>query len=92
MHRRDGHAQHAGSARFAALLAVHESQAQFVLLPGDGLAEAIEQGVQDSNATKTVTVCTQIIRAVSSLSATHGLVNDSWGLKLAQQVAAPTWV
>jgi glutamate racemase len=52
-----------GSARFAALLALQAAQARFVLLPGDGLAEAIEQAAQDSDATKVIAACARIIRA-----------------------------
>ncbi len=51
-----------GSARFAALLAAQSRQANFVLLPCDGLAEAIEQAVQDSSATKVIAACARIIR------------------------------
>lgn len=53
------------SARFAALLAAHSSQARFTLLPCDGLAEAIERSVQQSvhssNTTDLIAVCTRII-------------------------------
>ncbi len=55
-----------GSARFAALLAAQSRQANFVLLPCDGLAEAIEQAVQDSSATKVIASCARIIRATGT--------------------------
>ena len=51
------------SARFAALLAAQSSQASFVLLPCDGLAEAIEHAAQDSDATKVIAACVHILRA-----------------------------
>ena len=51
------------SARFAALLAAHQNQADFTLLPCDGLAEAIERSAQHSNATELIANCAQIIRA-----------------------------
>ena len=51
------------SARFAALLAAHSDQADFTLLPCDGLAEAIERSAQHSNATELIATCTQIIGA-----------------------------
>jgi glutamate racemase len=50
-----------GSARFAALMATHSSQASFVLLPCDGLAEAIEQAALDSDATKVIAGCARIL-------------------------------
>ena len=55
-----------GSARFAALLAAQQGQTEFVLLPCDGLAEAIEQAVQDSDATKVIAACARIIRATGT--------------------------
>ena len=51
------------SARFAALLAAHSDQADFTLLPCDGLAEAIERSAQHSNATELIATCAQIIGA-----------------------------
>ncbi len=53
------------SARFAALLAAHDGQARFTLLPCDGLAEAIEQSVQVSNAIELIAACARIISAPS---------------------------
>ncbi len=50
-----------GSARFATLLAAHSSQASFVLLPGDGLAEAIEQAAHHSDATKVIAACARVL-------------------------------
>ena len=58
-----------GSTRFAALLAAQSSHAQFVLLPCDGLAEAIEQSVQDQNATKTIAACARIMDAAGAFNA-----------------------
>ena len=52
-----------GSARFAALLAAQTRQAHFILLPCDGLAEAIEQAAQDSDATKVIAACACILGA-----------------------------
>ena len=55
-----------GSARFASLLAAHTNQtdpASFVLLPCDGLAEAIEQATQDSDTTKVIAACARILAA-----------------------------
>ena len=52
-----------GSARFAALLAAQSGQARFELLPCDGLAEAIEKSVHQSNATELIAACARIIRA-----------------------------
>ena len=49
------------SARFAALLAAQPVQARFVLLPGDGLAEAIEQSTQSKDATKVIAACARIL-------------------------------
>ena len=54
------------SARFAALLAAHAGQAEFVLLPCDGLAEAIEQAAQDSDATKVIAACARVIGATGA--------------------------
>ena len=54
------------SARFAALLAAQGGQASFVLLPCDGLAEAIEMAVQDGDATKLIAACARIIRSTGS--------------------------
>ena len=53
------------SARFAALLAA-QGKAEFVLLPCDGLAQAIEQAVQDADATKVIAVCARIMKTASS--------------------------
>ncbi len=50
-----------GSTRFAALLAAQSHQASFVLLPCDGLAEAIEQAAQDSDATKVIAACARVL-------------------------------
>lgn len=55
-----------GSARFAALLGAQSSQANFVLLPCDGLAEAIEQAMQDSDATKVIAACACIFKAAGT--------------------------
>ena len=52
-----------GSRRFAALLAAHSGQANFTLLPCDGLAEAIEQSVQALDTTKLIAACARSIRA-----------------------------
>jgi glutamate racemase len=49
------------SARFASLLAVHADQARFTLLPCDGLAEAIEQSTQNSDATELIAACARIM-------------------------------
>ena len=49
------------SARFAALLAAHSSQARFTLVPCDGLADAIEQSVQASNTTELIAACVRIM-------------------------------
>jgi glutamate racemase len=49
------------SARFAALLAAHATQARFELLPCDGLAEAIEQSSQNQNATELIATCARIM-------------------------------
>ncbi len=51
------------SRRFAALLAAHVGQARFTLLPCDGLAEAIEQSAQSSNATELIAACAGIMRS-----------------------------
>ena len=51
------------SARFAALLATHGSHARFTLLPCDGLAEAIEQSMQNPDATELIAACARIIGA-----------------------------
>ncbi|MGB4118397.1 MAG: glutamate racemase [Polaromonas sp.] len=56
------------SARFAALLAAQNSHARFTLLPCDGLAEAIEQSVQNSNAIELVAVCARIIKSKDTFS------------------------
>jgi len=53
------------SARFAGLLAAHDGQTRFTLLPCDGLAEAIEQSVQASNATELIAACARIIGSTS---------------------------
>jgi len=49
------------SARFAALLAAQQGQASFVLLPCDGLAEAIEQAAGHSDATQVIAACARIL-------------------------------
>lgn len=49
------------SARFAALLAAQQDQASFVLLPCDGLAEAIEQAALESDATQVIAACARIL-------------------------------
>jgi glutamate racemase len=54
------------SGRFAALLAAQSNQASFVLLPCDGLAEAIEQAAQDSDATKVIAACARVLRATGT--------------------------
>ena len=56
------------STRFAALMAAHAGQVRFILMPGDGLAEAIEQAVNSSDATKLIAACTRIIRAAGNLN------------------------
>ena len=58
-----------GSARFAALLAAHGRQTSFVLLPCDGLAEAIEQAVLDSDATKVIAACARILGPTGAFDA-----------------------
>lgn len=52
------------SARFAALLTAQQPRASFVLLPCDGLAEAIERAAQNSDPTKVIAVCKDIFRSV----------------------------
>ena len=49
------------SARFATLLAAQSGLVRFTLLPCDGLAEAIEQSVEDSNAIKIIAACARIL-------------------------------
>ena len=56
------------SARFATLLAAQSGLARFTLLPCDGLAEAIEQSVEDSNAIKIIAVCTRIFSVTATIS------------------------
>ena len=51
------------SARFAALLAAHNDQADFTLLACDGLAEAIERSGQSPDATELIAACARIIGA-----------------------------
>ena len=65
------------SARFATLLAAQAGQANFVLLPCDGLAEAIEQAAQDSDATKVIAACTRIIRTTGTFYAQNEPENTS---------------
>ncbi len=60
------------SARFAALLAAHEAQARFLLLPCDGLAEAIERSAQQSNTTELIAACAQYTKAVGIFSSENG--------------------
>jgi glutamate racemase len=55
-----------GSARFAALMAAHSSQANFVLLPCDGLAEAIEKAALDSDASKVIAACARILGSTAT--------------------------
>ena len=57
-----------GSARFAALLATQSRQARFTLLPCDGLAEAIEQSSQSSNATELIAACALFIKSMDTFN------------------------
>ena len=57
------------SARFAALLAAHQNQADFSLLACDGLAEAIERSAQHSDATEVIATCVRIMQATGLFSA-----------------------
>ncbi len=61
------------STRFAALLAAQSSQARFTLLPCDGLAEAIEQSVEDINGLEVTAACARIF----SDSGIFGMPNES---------------
>ena len=56
------------SARFAALLAGLAGQDHFVLLPCDGLAEAIEKTAQCLDDTKIIAACAQIIWATGTFN------------------------
>ena len=56
------------SARFAALLAGLAGQDHFVLLPCDGLAEAIEKTAQCLSDTKIIAACAQIIWATGTFN------------------------
>ena len=56
------------SARFAALLAAHKAQACFLLLPCDGLAEAIERSAQQPNTIELIAACAQCIKATGIFS------------------------
>ena len=64
-----------GSARFAALLAAQGSHTRFVAMPGDGLAEAIEQAVQGSKTAEVMAACRRIIGAAIDLTAQPALAN-----------------
>jgi glutamate racemase len=52
-----------GSAKFARLLDSLKDQAEFIVQPCDGLAEAIELEVQTGDATKVIAACAQYTRA-----------------------------
>ncbi|MGH6638885.1 MAG: glutamate racemase [Polaromonas sp.] len=63
------------SAKFQALLATLQGQAGFVVQPCDGLAQAIEQGVdpsEDQVATKIGALCTQYTRAMGRFGTEPG--------------------
>ena len=64
------------SVRFAALLAAHAGQARFTLLPCDGLAEAIEQSIQVSNATELIAACARIMGTLSVFITPNELKNN----------------
>ncbi len=57
------------SARFSALLAAQDSRARFTLLPCDGLAEAVEQFTQNTDATKLIAACARVINAKATFDA-----------------------
>ncbi len=66
------------SAKFQALLATLQGQARFVVQPCDGLAQAIEQGVdpsEDQVATKIGALCTQYTRAMGRFGAEPGEID-----------------
>lgn len=56
------------SIRFAALLATQSKQAQFTLLPCDGLAEAIELSTESSNAAELIAACYRVTKLISNLN------------------------
>lgn len=63
------------SARFAALLTAQSGHARFELLPCDGLADAIEQSVRQSDATELISACAQIMGARGIFNAQKGVKN-----------------
>ena len=60
------------SAKFKALLGSLVGQAEFILQPCDGLAEAIERIVESGDATKTEALCTQYTRAMGTFGLKTG--------------------
>ncbi|MCJ7798723.1 MAG: aspartate/glutamate racemase family protein, partial [Polaromonas sp.] len=51
------------SAKFTALLAAQAGQADFMLQPCDGLADAIERSVETGDTSETIALCTIYTRA-----------------------------
>ena len=63
------------SARFAALMAAHSQQARFMLLPCDGLAEAIERSVKEVNAPELIAACARILTATAAFNGQNEVEN-----------------
>jgi glutamate racemase len=64
-----------GSAKFAALLDSLKDQAQFVLQPCDGLAEAIEQQMGHGDTTAVAQLCATHTQAMGAFGAAQGQID-----------------
>ncbi|MFC5523853.1 glutamate racemase [Polaromonas jejuensis] len=64
------------SAKFKALLGSLVGQAEFILQPCDGLAEAIERSVESGDATKTEALCAQYTTAMGIFGSEKGEIDS----------------
>lgn len=63
------------SARFQALLSAQAGAAEFVLKPCDGLADAIERGASQDNASEIIAACTRHTSAMGPFGSQSGQID-----------------
>jgi glutamate racemase len=63
------------SAKFMALLAALAGQAEFVVQPCDGLADAIERSVSSGDTSDIKTLCAQYTQAIGSFGSNSGQID-----------------
>ncbi|MDB5869322.1 MAG: glutamate racemase [Polaromonas sp.] len=63
------------SAKFRALLAAQAGQAEFVIQPCDGLADAIERSAETGDTTKTIALCARYTSATGTFGIEKGQID-----------------